>query len=156
MFPNFHAVSTVPSTLSKWIKMVENQSSQPITLVPDLVQDIVMLNAHMISSISMVKLTCSVGIHLQLTQVPVQESTVPAVPKWTSGRPTNNLPKSPLIPAQSKVKHVVKAKTAVTTHQVTDTMVSVTRMVAILTHSDSERPTSTVQVASTLSTLPKK
>jgi hypothetical protein len=103
----------------------------------------------MISSISMVNLTVSAGILLLMTPTRVKVCTEPAVPKWTSGKPTVNQPKSLLIPVVLRVRPDALVKTAVTTIKIRGMTVFATRTVAITTPIDLERPTFTVQEVST-------
>merc|ERR1719263_1632424 len=101
------------------------------------VLDIVMLNAHKISSLLMERQTLKDGNHLQLIQMLVPDNTVPAALRWISGRPTLSLRPTLLIHVllmDQKDAKVIKNVVL----EIKDSMVSAIKMVAILTHTDLE------------------
>jgi hypothetical protein len=68
--------------------------------------------------------------------IPEKEDTVHVVLKWISGKPTEKLPKSPLILVPPLDNTDVKESNVVITGLEIDTMEFVTKMDAISTHTD--------------------
>ena len=91
--------------------------------------DIVMLNAHKISSSLMARPTVKDGNHQSLIQTPEPVNMDPAALRWISGKQIKSRRHTLLILAPCKNKRDVQDLNAVPVQ--TDTRVSVIKMVAI-------------------------
>merc|ERR1712070_1000161 len=108
--------------------------------------DIVTLNAHKILNLLMEKLTLLDGTHHHLTQMPEQVNGVLAALKWISGKPTLSQKLSPYIHVPLTDQKNALMQLNVVLDLETDTLVSVIKMVVILTHSEQVLLTSMGQV----------
>lgn len=115
-----------------------------IKLVPNMVLDIVMLNAHMILSSSKVLQMLKAGSHHLLTKMLELVNTVAAVLRWISGKLTRFHLLILPIHVTSLDKRNAKVLTAVIMMAI-DSMASATKTAVISTHIELMSKTSTVQ-----------